>query len=489
MKDVRRTLTPALLMDERPTSLWLIDLGGGRNRLGGSALAQVYGELGDVPPDLDDPRRLLNLTAALSELRAANLLLAYHDRSDGGLFATLLEMAFAGGCGLYVALPAAAGSAPAQLFSEELGVVVQVMAADEPRFADILAKHDLAKAALYLGAPTSDMRVQMKIGTVELDESWVDLRRAWSETSWRMRRLRDDPLCADEEYAAQTNANDPGLSVDLSFDPEADIAAPYIASGARPAVAILREEGVTSNTETAAMFDRAGFTPHDVHMTDLLSGRRSLEEFKGLVACGGFSYGDVLERGRGGRSRFCSTKQCARSSNSSSRGPIPSRSASATAARCSRRCRASFRGRSIGPRFVRNRSEQYESRFTLVEILRSPSVVLDGMAGSFLPIAVAHGEGYAEFASPAAAEACAKSGLVSYRFVDNARSVATNYPLNPNGSPFGIAALTNTDGRVTITMPHPERSARYVQNSWHPREVGEHSGWTRLFRNARKFVG
>ena len=489
VKDVRRTLTPALLMDERPTSLWLIDLGGGRNRLGGSALAQVYGELGDVPPDLDDPQRLLSLTAALSELRAANLLLAYHDRSDGGLFATLLEMAFAGSCGLHVALPAAAGSAPAQLFSEELGVVVQIMAVDEPRFAQILAKHGLAKAALYLGAPTSDMRVQMKIGTVEFDESWVDLRRAWSETSWRMRRLRDDPQCADEEFATQTNANDPGLSIDLGFDPEDDVAAPYIARGVRPAVAILREEGVNSNTETAAIFDRAGFTPHDVHMTDLLCGRRSLEEFKGLVACGGFSYGDVLGAGEGWAKSILFHEAVRSQFQQFFARPDTFSLGICNGCQMFAALKSIIPGTEHWPRFVRNRSEQYESRFTLVEILRSPSVVLDGMAGSFLPIAVAHGEGYAEFASSGAAEACAKSGLVGYRFVNHDHSVATKYPLNPNGSPFGIAALTNTDGRVTITMPHPERSSRYVQNSWHPREVGEHSGWTRLFRNARKFVG
>jgi phosphoribosylformylglycinamidine synthase len=489
VKDVRRTLTPALLMDERPTSVWLIDLGGGRNRLGGSALAQVYGELGDVPPDLDDPQRLLNLTAALSELRAANLLLAYHDRSDGGLFATLLEMAFAGGCGLHVALPAAAGSAPAQLFSEELGVVVQIMAAHEPRFAEILAKHGLSQAALYLGAPTSDMRVQMKIGTVEFDESWVDLRRAWSETSWRMRRLRDDPQCADEEFAAQSNANDPGLSVSLSFDPERDVAAPYITRGVRPAVAILREEGVNSNTETAAIFDRAGFTPHDVHMTDLLSGRRSLQEFKGLVACGGFSYGDVLGAGEGWAKSILFHEAVREEFQRFFTRPDTFSLGICNGCQMFAALQSIIPGTEHWPRFVRNRSEQYESRFTLVEILRSPSVVLEGMAGSFLPIAVAHGEGYAEFASPAAAEACANSGLVGYRFVNHDRSVATKYPFNPNGSPFGIAALTNTDGRVTITMPHPERSSRYVQNSWHPKEVGEHSGWTRLFRNARKFVG
>ena len=489
VKDVRRTLTPTLLMDERPTSLWLIDLSAGQHRLGGSALAQVYGELGDAAPDVDDPRRLVNLTAALAEMRAASLLLAYHDRSDGGLFATLVEMAFAGSCGLDIALPAAGGPAAAQLFAEELGVVVQIMADDESRFTEILARHGLSKAALYLGAPTSDLRVRFTVGSSQFDESWVELRRAWSETSWQMRRLRDDPDCADEEYSTQTHPNDPGLSVSLSFDPEQDIAAPYIAKGVRPAVAILREEGVNSNTETAAIFDRAGFTPHDIHMTDILSGRRSLQEFKGLVACGGFSYGDVLGAGEGWAKSILFHEAAREEFQRFFERPDTFSLGICNGCQMFAALKSIVPGTELWPRFVRNRSEQYESRFTLVEVLRSPSVVLDGMAGSFLPIAVAHGEGYAEFASDAAAEACAKSGLVSYRYVNHDRSVATQYPRNPNGSPFGIAALTNKDGRVTITMPHPERSSRYVQNSWHPREVGEHSGWTRLFRNARKFVG
>ena len=489
VKDVRRTLTPTLLMDERPTSLWLIDLSGGRHRLGGSALAQVYGELGDTAPDVDDPQRLVNLTAALAELRAANLLLAYHDRSDGGLFATLVEMAFAGGCGLDIALPGTSGPAAAQLFAEELGVVVQIMADDESRFTEILARNGLSEAALYLGAPTSDLRVRFTVGAAQFNESWVDLRRAWSETSWQMRRLRDDPACADEEYATLTNPNDPGLSVSLSFDPEQDVAAPYIAKGVRPAVAILREEGVNSNTETAAIFDRAGFTPHDIHMTDILSGRRSLQEFKGLVACGGFSYGDVLGAGEGWAKSILFHEAAREEFQRFFDRPDTFSLGICNGCQMFAALKSIIPGTELWPRFVRNRSEQYESRFTLVEVLRSPSVVLEGMAGSCLPIAVAHGEGYAEFASAAAAEACAKSGLVGYRYVNHDRSVATQYPRNPNGSPFGIAALTNQDGRVTITMPHPERSSRYVQNSWHPREVGEHSGWTRLFRNARKFVG
>ena len=487
--DVRRTLTPALQLDERPTSLWLIDLADGKNRLGGSALAQVYGELGDAPADLDVPQRLVGLAAALRELRAAGMLRAYHDRSDGGLFVTLIEMAFAGHCGLDIALPAQRGAALAQLFAEEPGVVVQILAGDEPMFLEILARHGLAEAALYLGAPVIELRVQMRVGAAHFDESWADLKRAWSETSWRMRRLRDDPQCADEEYAAQTQESDPGLTVALTFDPQHDIAAPYIARGVRPAVAILREQGVNSQVETAAVFDRAGFTPHDVHMTDLLSGRRSLSEFKGLVACGGFSYGDVLGAGEGwAKSILFHERVRAEFERFFARGDSFAFGI-CNGCQMFAALKDIIPGTSHWPRFVQNRSEQYEARFTLVEVLKSPSVLLAGMEGSLLPIAVAHGEGRAEFASEAAAAACAASGRVALRYVNHDRSVATTYPANPSGTPFGMAALSNDDGRVTITMPHPERSFRYVQNSWHPRDVGEYSGWTRLFRNARRFVG
>jgi phosphoribosylformylglycinamidine synthase len=487
--DVRRTLTPQLQLDERPTSLWLIDLAGGKNRLGGSALAQVYGQLGEAPADLDEPARLTRFAAALRELRAEGLLLAYHDRSDGGLFVTLVEMAFAGHCGLDIALPAARGPALAQLFSEEPGVVVQVMAGYEPLLLQVLERHGLADAALYLGAPVADLRVQMRIGAEHFDESWADLKQAWSETSWRLRRLRDDPQCADEEFAALTSTADAGLAVQLSFDPEQDVAAPYIASGVRPAVAILREQGVNSQTETAAVFERAGFTPHDVHMTDLLSGRRSLSEFKGVIACGGFSYGDVLGAGEGwAKSILFHARVRAEFEQFFARND-------AFAFGICNGCqmfaalKAIIPGTAHWPRFVKNRSEQYESRFSLVQVLESPSVLFEGMAGSFLPIAVAHGEGRAEFASDAAAAACASSGLVSVRYVNPARAPAADYPYNPSGTPFGIAALSNADGRVTITMPHPERSFRYVQNSWRPRGGAQYTGWMRLFRNARRFVG
>ena len=487
VKDAGRTLTPALQLDERPTSLWLIDLAGGRNRLGASALAQVYGQLGDEPADLDEPRRLTQLAAALSELRAAGMVRAYHDRSDGGLFVTLIEMAFAGHCGLDIALPAARGAALSQLFAEEPGVVVQVLAADEPAFAEILARHGLGADALYLGAAVSELRVQLRVGEMQFDEAWLDLRRAWSETSWRLRRLRDEPQCADEEFAALAEA-DPGLSVALSFDPEEDIAAPYVARGARPALAVLREQGVNSQTETAAVFDQAGFEAHDVHMTDLLSGRRTLAEFKGLIACGGFSYGDVLGAGEGWAKSILFHEPVREQFQR-----FFARSDSFALGICNgcqmfAALKTLIPGTTHWPRFVKNRSEQYEARFPLVEVLSSPSVLFAGMAGSLLPIAVSHGEGRAEFASSAAAQECAESGLVSFRYVNHDRSLAQRYPANPSGTPLGIAALSNADGRVTITMPHPERSFRYLQNSWRPRGAGGYSGWMRLFRNARRFV-
>jgi phosphoribosylformylglycinamidine synthase len=486
--DAGRTLTPALELDEAESALWLIDLSGGRHRLGGSALAQAYGELGEEPADLDEPRRLAQLAAALAELRAQGLLRAYHDRSDGGLLVTLLEMAFAGHCGLDIALPPERGEALAQLFAEEPGVVVQLPADEEPALIASLARHGLEQAALRLGAPRRELRVRIRVGEQLLDEPWEELRRAWSETSWRIRRLRDDPECADEELASQTAQGEPGLDVALTFEPEEDIASPYIARGVRPPVAILREQGVNSQVETAAVFDACGFSAHDVHMTDLLAGRRDLREFKGLIACGGFSYGDVLGAGEGWAKSILFHEAVREEFQR-----FFARSDAFALGICNgcqmfAALRSLIPGTEHWPRFVRNRSEQFEARFSLVEVLPSPSVLLAGMAGSVLPIAVSHGEGRAEFASADAAAACNGSALVGLRYVNGDRSVAASYPANPSGTPFGIAALTNRDGRVTITMPHPERSYRYLQNSWRPRAAGAYSGWMRLFRNARRFV-
>jgi phosphoribosylformylglycinamidine synthase len=496
--DVRRTWTPQLRLDREPTRLLLIDLGAGRQRLGGSVLAQVYGELGATPPDLDAPPRLLGFAAALARLRAEELVLAYHDRSDGGLFATLVEMAFAGHCGLEIELPPGRGAALPELFSEELGAVLQVPEAALPRVLAILATEGLGPALVVpLGTPTAALRIRIRAASGDvpgaqpplLDEDWSELRRAWSETSWRLRRLRDAPDCADEEFAAQLDPQDPGLRVVLPFDPAEDVAAPFIGRGARPRLAVLREQGVNSQVEMAAAFERAGFECHDLHMSDLLGGARGLGEFQGLVACGGFSYGDVLGAGEGwAKSILLHPRTRAEFRAFFER---PDRFALGVCNGCQMfaALKELIPGTEHWPRFVRNRSEQFEARLSLVEILDSPSLFFAGMAGAVLPVVVSHGEGRAEFPSALEAEACAASGLVAVRYLAPEGGVARLYPANPNGSPFGLAALSNADGRVTLSMPHPERSFRSLQNSWHPDGAGEASGWLRLFRNARRWLG
>jgi phosphoribosylformylglycinamidine synthase len=487
--DVRRTLTPQLRRDLGSSSLWLIDLSGGKARLGGSVLAQVHGQLGAETPDLDDPKLLLALSRALPQLRAAGLLLAYHDRSDGGLLVTLLEMAFAGRCGLSIDAAASGKSATiAHLFAEEPGVVVQVSDANRAEFLALVAEHGLQAHTRRVGAPRTDMLIHIAAADENLVVPWSELRRAWSETSFQMRQLRDDPQCAAEELATQIDVADPGLSVALSFDPEEDIAAPWIAS-ARPRVAILREQGVNSQVETAAVCEQAGFEPHDVHMSDILLGHRILNEFKGLVACGGFSYGDVLGAGEGWAKSILFNATARAQFAAFFARPDTFTLGSCNGCQMLAALKSLIPGADLWPRFVRNRVEQFEARFTLVEILDSPSVLLQGMSGSVLPIAVAHGEGRAEFESEQQLTECQRRGLIAYRYITHDRQPAQRYPANPNGSPLAIAALCNADGRVTITMPHPERSYRNVQNSWAPDGVGEWSGWMRLFRNARRFVG
>jgi phosphoribosylformylglycinamidine synthase len=486
--DVRKTWTPQLRTDLGATSLLLVDLGAGRNRLGGSCLAQVYGELGATPADLDDARQLLALTVALRELRSRDMVLAYHDRSDGGTFATLVEMAFAGHCGLDVKLPTGGNGPAGALFSEELGVVLQVRSAHLDAVRGILAAHGLGGQTHAIGTPTREMRVRIEAGAAKLDEKWEDLRRAWSETSYRMRERRDEPSCAREEFAAACDSGAPGLVVALTFDPSEDVSAPYV-NTTRPRVAILREQGVNSQVEMAAVFERVGFEPHDVHMTDILSGRVQLGGFRGLVACGGFSYGDVLGAGEGWAK---SILYHARTRDEFER--FLARTDTFTLGVCNgcqmfAALKEIVPGAASWPRFVRNRGEQFEGRFSLTELQRSASIFLAGMEGSMLPIAVAHGEGRAEFASDTDARAFSDSGLVVARYVEGNRKVAAAYPSNPNGSPFGIAGITNADGRVTLTMPHPERSFRYAQNSWRPDGAGEYSGWFRMFQNARRWVG
>ncbi len=489
VRDVRQTWTPQLRTDIGATVLLLVDLGAGRDRLGGSVLAQVHAQMGDVCPDVDDASRLVQLTAALAELRAARQVLAYHDRSDGGLFATLVEMAFAGHCGLDLRLPIGENGVAGALFTEELGAVLQVREADAAHVQSVLVRHGLGAITHAIGSPTRDMRVRIVCGEWRCDESWVDLRRAWSETSFRMRELRDDPMCAQEEFAHTLDVHDRGLQVALTYDPASNIAAPFLNVGAKPKVAVLREQGVNSQVEMAAVFARAGFEPHDLHMTDVLSGARGLGEFKGLVACGGFSYGDVLGAGEGWAKSILFNARARDQFEAFFRRLDTFSLGVCNGCQMFAALRELVPGAEHWPRFVRNRVEQFEARFSLVELVRSPSLFFDGMAGSVLPIAVAHGEGRAEFASIEASDRFIASGLVAMRFVNGDRSLATHYPANPNGSPHGIAALCNADGRITITMPHPERVFRYVQNSWRPDGAGEASGWQRMFENARRWLG
>jgi phosphoribosylformylglycinamidine synthase len=444
--------------------------------------------LGATPPDLDDPELLAGLAAALAELRAQDLVLAYHDRSDGGVFATLAEMAFAGHCGLDVKLPAGANGAAGALFSEEPGVVLQVKAGQAGAARAILEKHGLGELSHDIGAPSREMRVRIEAATGRIDETWEDLRRAWSETSFRMRELRDEPGCAREEFAAACDTGAPGLNVALTFDPDEDICAPFV-HAARPKVAILREQGVNSQVEMGAVMERVGFESHDVHMSDVLSGRVKLADFRGLVACGGFSYGDVLGAGEGWAKSILYHPQTREEFQRFFERKDTFSLGVCNGCQMFAALKEIVPGAASWPRFVRNRGEQFEGRFSLVELSKSPSIFFDGMDGSMLPIAVAHGEGRAEFANDADAQAFSASGLVSARYIEGNRRIAATYPANPNGSPFGIAAVTNADGRVTITMPHPERSFRYVQNSWRPDGAGEYSGWFRMFGNARKWVG
>jgi phosphoribosylformylglycinamidine synthase len=495
--DVRRALTPELRADAEvgDTELLLVDLGGGKNRMGASCLAQVYEQLGAEPPDLDDPARLAGFFAAVQELNAAGALLAYHDRSDGGLFVTLLEMAFAGGTGLDVDLGPdveAGAAAVAALFSEELGAVVQVRAGDGPRVVDAFARHGLAGAVRHVARPAAGGRVVVCAGgRVLLDEARAFLRGVWSETTHALQRLRDDATCADEEQAGRCDGDDPGLSPHVSFALDARDDRPggaRVTGAPRPRVAILREQGVNGQVEMAAAFDRAGFEAVDVHMSDVLSGGVDLAAFRGLAACGGFSYGDVLGAGEGwaksilfhARARAAFTAFFAR--------PDSFTLGVCNGCQMVSNLKELIPGAERWPRFVRNRSEQFEARLSMVTIEKSPSVLFAGMEGARLPIAVSHGEGRAEFASDGDRESLERAGAVVARFVDRHGRVTERYPDNPNGAPGGITALTAAEGRVTILMPHPERVFRTVQLSWHPRQWGEDSPWMRLFRNARAWV-
>ena len=487
VRDVRQTLTPQLCTDSGDTDLILVDLGLGNNRLGGSALAQVYKQLGSVPPDLDEPALLKAFFTVIQSLNTSGRLLAYHDRSDGGLLACVCEMCFAGHAGVSIQLHSP--DAVAALFAEELGAVIQVRRTDTEAVIAALKEAGLEQATQLIGRVTMDDRVTVTAdGQLLLSESRVGLQRAWSETSYRMQAMRDHPVCAREEYDGVLDTDDPGIRPLAGFDINEDVAAPMIATGVRPRMAILREQGVNGQLEMAAAFDRAGFEAIDVHMSDLLSGRQSLESFRGMVACGGFSYGDVLGAGQGWAKSVLFHSKLRDMFSAFFERQDSFALGVCNGCQMLSTLKELIPGADHWPRFVRNQSEQFEARFSQLQILESPALFFAGMQGSVLPIAVAHGEGRAEFTDDAAATAVMDGGLVTARYVDGHGAVATRYPQNPNGSPLGITGLTTTDGRVTIMMPHPERVFRAVTNSWYPQEWREDGPWLRMFRNARAWV-
>ncbi len=507
--DIRRTLTPQLKhLPGVETELVLIDLGRGRHRLGGSVFAQSYNSVAEHAPDID-AATLTAFVAAVSELKSNKDVLAYHDRGDGGLLATVAEMAFAGHCGVSLELDSIAydehlsdvdggekkagmlagrfnDRVLAALFAEELGAVIQIRRERRDAVMASLAAHGLAACTHFIGQPNArdELRIWRNAKMI-YSASRTALQRTWSEVGYRIATLRDDAASAQEEFDALLDAADPGLSLTPSFDPAEDIAAPMIATGARPKIAILREQGVNSQAEMASAFERAGFDAYDVHMSDLFAGRYTLDQFKGLAACGGFSYGDVLGAGQGWAKTILF--------NEALRAQFAaffSRDDSFALGVCNG-CQMMahlapiIAGAECWPVFHRNRSEQFEARFALVEVQESPSIFLAGMAGSRMPVVVSHGEGRAVFDGIDAQD----NAQIALRYVDNYGAVAKCYPANPNGSPDGITGLTTPDGRFTIMMPHPERTRRASQMSWAPDSLGEDSPWMRIFRNARVWLG
>ena len=482
--DVRQTVTPQLRTDKGDTELLLIDLGQGKNRMGGSCLAQVYNQLGNQAPDLDDAELLKGFFTSIQQLLAEQKLLAYHDRSDGGLFTTLVEMAFAGHCGIDVNVEA---EPLATLFNEELGAVIQIASSDKAQVLACFAANGLANEVSTVGSLNSDDQIRIQsAGQTLIERPRSDYQRLWSETSYRIQALRDNPDCAQQEFD-RLLSDDPGLTVSLSFDQNDNIAASFISN--RPKAAILREQGVNGQLEMAAAFDRAGFDAVDVHMSDILAGRIRLADFQLMAACGGFSYGDVLGAGEGwaktilfnerARDQF---QQFFHRADTLSLGVC-------NGCQMMSNLKELIPGAELWPRFVRNRSEQFEARVALVQVQKTGSALLDGMAGSHMPVAVAHGEGRVECVDSGHLDRLAGSGTVALKYVDNHIQVTEQYPANPNGSPQGIAGVASADGRATIMMPHPERVFRAVQNSWYPDDWQEDGAWLRLFRNARASLG
>ncbi|WP_332878610.1 phosphoribosylformylglycinamidine synthase [Massilia sp. S19_KUP03_FR1] len=508
--DVRRSLTPQLQTDKGETALILIDLGRGKNRMGASALAQVTQQLGHETPDVDSSDDLKAMFAAVQRLNLDGKLLAYHDRSDGGLYATLVEMAFAGRSGVSVNLDILAmesgngadwGDAKnwatqvgerrndmtlRALFNEELGAVLQVRAEDKSAAMLVLRELNLGACSHIIGKHNDRGVIEFtRDAKLIYNQQRSHLHRLWSDTSWRIARLRDNPDCADAEYGRLLDETDPGMSPVVTFDMLDNVAAPFIASGARPRVVILREQGVNSHIETAWVMHQAGFTAIDVHMSDLIAGRAKLDDFHGVIAVGGFSYGDVLGAGEGWAKTILFNAQLADQFARFFARTDTFGLGICNGCQMMSNLKSMIPGAQAWPKFTRNKSEQFEARFGMVEVQASKSIFFDGMAGTRAPIAIAHGEGFADFSLTGDINAVA----VGLRYVDNTGAVTQTYPFNPNGSPQGIASVTNDDGRFTVLMPHAERVFRSVQQSWHPSSWGEDSPWIRMFRNARKFVG
>ncbi|MDE1184365.1 phosphoribosylformylglycinamidine synthase [Paraburkholderia sp.] len=516
VEDVRRHLTPQLRRaDEAGDSVLIaIDLGRGKHRLGGSILAQVTQQVGDTVPDVDDAEDLKRFFAAIQALNADGKLLAYHDRSDGGLWATVCEMAFAGRVGVSLNVDMLTldpnhefdyGDAKdwtkqtsgrredrtiRALFNEELGAVIQVRASERDLVLGALREHGLSACSHVIGKLNDRDTVEIYRDAKKIyDAPRAELHRAWSEVSWRISRLRDNPACADAEYDVLLDAADPGITPVLTFSPSEDVAAPFIGKGARPRVAILREQGVNSHLETAYAFDRAGFDAYDVHMSDLLAGRATLADFAGAVACGGFSYGDVLGAGEGWAKTIRFNAQLADMFAAFFGREDTFALGICNGCQMLSSLASMIPGAEAWPKFTRNKSEKFEARFSLVEVQSSPSIFFNGMEGSRIPVAVAHGEGFADFSQQGDASKVA----VAMRFVDHRGQATEQYPFNPNGSPDGITSVTTADGRFTVLMPHTERVHRTVQMSWAPQAWSEGnndgSPWMRVFQNARRWLG
>ena len=486
VEDVRKTLTPKLNLDIKNSCLLLVDLGSKKNRIGGSALAQVYSKIGDTPADLDNTKLIKSFFAAITELKSENLIHAYHDRSDGGLLACICEMSFASHVGIDICLDEIGDDVIASLFSEELGAVIQIDTDGFDKANNILIKHNLDFITHEFGKLNNKNTISISHEKkIIYEEKWSALLKLWANTSHAIQSLRDNSECADEELSSLTDENNPGLSANLTFDIEEDIYAPYINIGVRPKIAVLREQGVNGHMEMAAAFDRAGFNAIDVHMTDLIEKRQKLSNFQGLVACGGFSYGDVLGAGGGWAKSILFNNYL--KDEFASYFANPKIFALGVCNGCQMMSQLSeiIPGTEHWPRFVQNKSEQFEARLVMVEIKPSKSLLFEDMHGSTLPIVVAHGEGKADLSKESLIH-LQKHHQISVNYINNNLQPTDIYPYNPNGSVEGATGFCNRDGRITIMMPHPERLFRTIQHSWHPSEWKETGPWMRMFKNARK---